>query len=68
MRAYRLLEDAVIEHSLDPEPWLRLGRYELNVLDLPARAYDTATAATGGRAQVQQAAQLQLSAAQAIQG
>ncbi len=45
VRAYRLLEEAVIEHSLDPEPWLRLGRYELNVLDLPARAYDTATAA-----------------------
>ena len=68
VRAYRLLEDAVIEHSLDPEPWLRLGRYELNVLDLPARAYDTATAALEVAPKSKQAAQLQLSAAQAIQG
>ena len=69
VRAYRLLEDAVIEHSLDPEPWLRLGRYELNVLDLPARAYDTATAALEVAPTSKQAAELQLSAAaQAIQG
>ena len=43
--AYRTLERAVIEHPRDPEPWLRLGRFELDKLDLPARALETAAGA-----------------------
>lgn len=40
--AYRALELAVIEHPRDPETWLRLARFELDVLDLPARAVQSA--------------------------
>ena len=36
--AYRALERAVIEHPRDPDTWLALGRFELDVLDLPGRA------------------------------
>ena len=44
-RAYRTFEQAVIEHPHDPEPWLRLGRFELDEVGMPARAVDTATVA-----------------------
>lgn len=43
--AYRSLERAVIEHPRDPETWLRLGTFELDTLDLPQRAIDTAKGA-----------------------
>ena len=43
--AYHTLERAVIEHPRDPEIWLRLGRFELEKLDLPERAIETAGAA-----------------------
>ena len=39
--AYRTLERAVIEHPRDPETWLRLAAFELDRLDLPARALST---------------------------
>lgn len=39
--AYRTLESAVIEHPRDPETWLRLAAFELDRLDLPARALQT---------------------------
>jgi len=42
--AYHTLERAVIEHPRDPEIWLRLGRFELDKLDLPQRALETARA------------------------
>jgi tetratricopeptide (TPR) repeat protein len=44
-QAYRSLEQAVIEHPRDPETWLRLGRYELETLDLPDRAVESALGA-----------------------
>ena len=43
--AYRNLERAVMEHPRDPEAWLRLGTFELDTLDLPARAIETAKGA-----------------------
>jgi len=43
--AYHTLERAVIEHPRDPETWLRLGRFELETLDLPQRALETAQGA-----------------------
>lgn len=43
--AYRALEQAVAEHPRDPETWLRMAQYELNALDLPARALQSANAA-----------------------
>jgi len=43
--AYLALERAVIEHPRDPETWLRLGRFELEELDLPQRALETAEGA-----------------------
>lgn len=43
--AYRALERAVIEHPRDPETWLKLGRFELEELDLPSRAIESATGA-----------------------
>lgn len=43
--AYRTLEQAVLEHPRDPETWLRLGRFELDELDLPDRAIETALGA-----------------------
>ena len=46
-QAYRALEQAVIEHPRDPETWLRLGRYELETLDLPDRAVESAIGAFG---------------------
>jgi tetratricopeptide (TPR) repeat protein len=39
--AYRVLEKAVLEHPRDPETWLRLGRFELDELDLPDRTIET---------------------------
>jgi hypothetical protein len=33
-----------VEHPRDPEPWLRLAAFELEALDLPQRALDTAQA------------------------
>ena len=39
--AYRTMERAVIEHPRDPNSWLALARFELDTLDLPARALDT---------------------------
>ncbi len=36
--AHRTLEQAVLEHPRDPEPWLHLARFELETLDLPDRA------------------------------
>ena len=44
-QAYRTLERAVIEHPHEPETWLRLGRFELDELDLPDRAIETAMGA-----------------------
>jgi hypothetical protein len=41
---YHALEQAVIEHPRDPDPWVQLGRYELDTLDLPQRALETALA------------------------
>jgi len=43
--AYKTLEQAVLEHPRDPETWLRLGRFELDELDLPDRAIETALGA-----------------------
>ena len=43
--AYETLEQAVLEHPRDPETWLRLGRFELDELDLPDRAIETALGA-----------------------
>ncbi|MGI8749891.1 MAG: O-antigen ligase family protein [Thermoleophilaceae bacterium] len=43
--AYRALEQAVVEHPRDPETWLRMAQYELETLDLPARALESANAA-----------------------
>ena len=43
--AYRVLEQAVIEHPQDPEAWLRLATFELDRLDLPGRARATLVAA-----------------------
>jgi tetratricopeptide (TPR) repeat protein len=43
--AYHTLERAVIEHPRDPDAWLRLGRFELDTLDLPERAIETAKGA-----------------------
>ena len=43
--AYRTLERAVREHPRDPETWLRLGTFELETLDLPERAIETAKGA-----------------------
>jgi len=43
--AYHTLERAVIEHPRDPDTWLRLGRFELDTLDLPERAIETAKGA-----------------------
>jgi hypothetical protein len=40
-----VLEQAVAEHPRDPDTWLRLGQYELDELDLPVRALDSANAA-----------------------
>lgn len=39
--AYEVLEQAVLEHPRDPETWLRLAGFELDRLDLPARALAT---------------------------
>ena len=39
--AYRVLEQAVLEHPRDPETWLRLAAFELDRLDLPDRARAT---------------------------
>jgi len=38
--AYRTLEQSVIEHPRDPDPWVRLATFELD-LDLPERALAT---------------------------
>jgi predicted Zn-dependent protease len=43
--AYRVLEQAVSEHPRDPDTWLRLASFELDRLDLPARAIETLGAA-----------------------
>lgn len=43
--AYETLERAVLERPRDPETWLRLAGFELERLDLPARAVDTLGAA-----------------------
>ena len=43
--AYEVLEQAVLEHPRDPETWLRLAGFELDRLDLPARALETLGAA-----------------------
>ena len=40
--AYHALERAVIEHPRDPDAWLRLARFELDVLDVPTRAIQSA--------------------------
>ena len=45
VEAYRVLERAVIEHPRDPRTWLRLGTFELDALDLPERAIETAEGA-----------------------
>lgn len=39
--AYQVLEQAVLEHPRDPETWLRLASFELDRVDLPARALST---------------------------
>ena len=39
--AYHTLEQAVKEHPRDPDTWLRLARFELEELDLPARAVES---------------------------
>lgn len=44
--AYGALEQAVFEHPRDPDTWLRLAGFELDRLDLPARAIETLGAAT----------------------
>jgi len=44
--AYRALEQAVAEHPRDPDTWIRLGQYEVSELDLPARALQSASAAS----------------------
>ena len=43
--AYRNLARAVIEHPRDPDTWLRLATFELDTLDLPRRAIETAKGA-----------------------
>ncbi|MGI9094462.1 MAG: O-antigen ligase family protein [Thermoleophilaceae bacterium] len=43
--AYGVLEKAVREHPRDPETWVRLASFELDRLDLPARAIETLGAA-----------------------
>ena len=43
--AYQVLEQAALEHPRDPETWLRLAGFELDRLDLPARALETLGAA-----------------------
>ncbi len=43
--AYHVLEKAVSEHPRDPDTWLRLAAFELDRLDLPARAIETLGAA-----------------------
>lgn len=43
--AYQVLEQAVREHPRDPDTWLRLAGFELDRLDLPARALETLGAA-----------------------
>ena len=58
-RAYRTYEQAVLEHPRDPEPWLRLGRFELDEVGIPARAYETATVATKIDPRSRQAVELQ---------
>ena len=44
--AYEVLEQAVLEHPRDPDTWLRLAGFELDRLDLPARALATLGGAT----------------------
>jgi predicted Zn-dependent protease len=43
--AYRTLERAVTEHPRDPSTWLRLARFELDLLDLPNRSIESARGA-----------------------
>ena len=63
--AYRALELAVIEHPRDPETWLRLARFELDVLDLPARAVQSAGGALRVDRYSRKASALQQEATQA---
>ena len=57
-RAYRTYEQAVLEHPRDPEPWLRLGRFELDEVGDPGqgvrnrhrRDQDRSQVAAGSRA------------------
>jgi O-antigen ligase len=44
--AYQVLEQAVREHPRDPDTWLRLAGFELDRLDLPARAIESLAAAS----------------------
>jgi len=43
--AYRVLEQATVEHPRNPETWLRLSQFELDDLGLAARALTSAQAA-----------------------
>ncbi len=63
--AYRALEQAVIEHPRDPDTWVRLARFELDVLDLPDRAIASAGGALRAFRYSRKASQLQQDATRA---